>query len=287
MEWNRLIGKSPRTIYSMQGYVHEFLLYLEKRNHSEINSVTVEDVRDHICYLQLRANQRRSGALSINTINGHITAIKRFKEYLKQAHGINLFFEINFLVKPPTRPTVLNTEEIGLLYDAARSQTSILSLRDIVLLDLFYACGVRRSEGAAIDITDIYLEQRLVHIRKGKGAKQRYIPFTPRVAKHFVEYIESVRPFIIGTERGAFLISIRGTRFTSQGIYDRILQLQKKSGHPGLKSKSIGVHTLRHSIATHLLHAGMPLKHIARFLGHSTLQATQVYTHLVHELNRI
>jgi integrase/recombinase XerD len=98
------------------------------------------------------------------------------------------------------------------------------------------------------------------------------------------EWVYDYRPQIVGTKNeGAFFISQRGKRMDTQSMALRLKMLQERSDDIALKEKNVRLHVLRHSIATHLLQNGMSLEKIGRFLGHSSLESTQVYTHLVHD----
>lgn len=149
------------------------------------------------------------------------------------------------------------------------------------MLGVFYGCGARRNEGVSIEIKDILPDKNLLYIRKGKGYKERYIPMIGKVKKDILEYVVSARPMMI-TDRAneSLFIGITGRPLSKSAVYERFKKLLRKAGI----EKKAGLHTLRHSIATHLLSSGMKLSEIARFLGHSSLESTQIYTHLKDEL---
>jgi len=104
------------------------------------------------------------------------------------------------------------------------------------------------------------------------------------VAKRLKTYIDWTRQDLLGGGKArALLISSRGRKMEGQSMLVRLKKLQERSDSERLKKKNIGLHTLRHSIATHLLQSGMPLKQISKYLGHKSIESTQIYTHLVHE----
>ncbi|MBL4753095.1 MAG: tyrosine-type recombinase/integrase [Flavobacteriales bacterium] len=189
--------------------------------------------------------------------------------------------------------TVLTKSEIKALYSAIetypdkRHLTTPYRLRDRAILAIFYSCGLRSNEGSNLDVSDILTDRRLIIVRKGKGNKERYVPITPGNLQDIENYITRGRSwFLVPREKQnhinnqALLINEKGSRLTSSGIYIRIKYLQEQSG----VDKQIGIHTLRHSIATHLLQSGMEIEPISKFLGHSTLASTQIYTHLSAEV---
>ena len=138
---------------------------------------------------------------------------------------------------------------------------------------------------------DLLLRKRLLYVRKGKNYRERYVPVTGKVFNHLLEYIQLGRPCFDQTDRTrsptgeALLLSRHHRRINTQSIYERVLQLKEKARLPDGQAnitKQVGLHTLRHSIATHLLQSGMKLAQIARFLGHSSLESTQIYTHVIN-----
>jgi len=148
------------------------------------------------------------------------------------------------------------------------------------MLAVFYGCGLRRNEGVQLDISDINFDRSMLHVRKGKNYKERLVPISKASLKHLQEYIYDYRPQLSQSKIEAVFLSQRGFRISGQSLLLRLKSLQLLSGNLDLQSKEIGLHTLRHSIATHLLSAGMKMESISRFLGHSSLESTQIYTHL-------
>ncbi len=131
-----------------------------------------------------------------------------------------------------------------------------------------------------LDVSDIDFKGRLVYVRKGKNYKERYVPTSETILQHVKDYLDHSRPFLQKKDKtSALLISDKGYRAQGQSLLIRLRKLARLARI----GKRIGLHTLRHSIATHLLQSGMKLKHIARFLGHDSLESTQIYTHIVHE----
>jgi len=148
------------------------------------------------------------------------------------------------------------------------------------MLAVFYGCGVRRNEAVNIEIKDILPDRNLLYIRKGKGHKERYVPMVGQVRNDIITYLTTARPMMRSrVAREEFFIGIRGKALGGAGLYDRLKKLVVRAGI----EKDAGLHTLRHSIATHLHKNGMKLSEIAKFLGHSSLESTQIYTHLKDE----
>jgi integrase/recombinase XerD len=155
------------------------------------------------------------------------------------------------------------------------------------MLGIYYGCGLRKSEGVALDTTDVLVHRGLVHVRRGKGSKERYVPLSGRHLEHMTEYLHYGRPFLISGcsfSTDSFFVSQYGNRCSDQALTLRLHRLVQNSGSGSLQEKRPSLHTLRHSIATHLLRSGMQIEMIQQFLGHQSLESTQIYTHLSGEL---
>ena len=183
------------------------------------------------------------------------------------------------------------------LYDAtyyqghfARPETQSLqraiSQRDRAMLGIYYGCGLRKSEGVALDVSDILTQRGLVHVRKGKGSKERYVPISEKSLEHITEYLQYGRDFLVSSSSfstEAFFVNQYGERCSDQALTLSLRRLVKDSSNGSLQGKRPSLHTLRHSIATHLMQSGMQIELIQQFLGHQSLESTQIYTHLANE----
>jgi integrase/recombinase XerD len=183
--------------------------------------------------------------------------------------------------------TVLTQEEIKELFELTTKEANTekeqaMQSRDKAMLVIFYSCGLRRNEGANVSIDDINFDTRILHVRKGKNYKERLVPLNKTNAAYLQEWIYDYRSQVVKTKsEHRLFVNAHGEPMSGGALYARLKLLQMQSDNTGLQDKNIGVHTLRHSIATHLLQAGMSLEKIARFLGHSSLESTQIYTHLI------
>ena len=287
-EWLDILGYNPMSVYNMPNIIREFLYFLESKNINHINHLEQQHYKQYYNYIYNRGNQRRGGGLSNNYINKHVQAIEKFLQYLHHKGMRNVPHLGITLLKLNTKViTVLSQDEIQLLYkatyrDVETQRMEALQSRDRVLLTVFYGCGLRRNEGAHLELNDINLDRRILHVRKGKNYKERFVPFSKPNAKIFEEYIYDFRPLLAKSKKESSLfIGWSGKPMFGGGLYTRLKLLQLQIEDIELQNKTIGLHTLRHSIATHLLEAGMPLDKISRFLGHSSLESTQRYTHLI------
>lgn len=283
-EWLDTLGYAASTVYGMPRMLNEFLSWLEKAGTTEIKEIQAGQVKAFLNYFKSRPNQRRAGGLSISHINKQIDTLQKFFKYLKATKQAELNIPLK-LIKEEERPerTVLTKEEIQQLYKA--TDNSPIGMRDRAMLAVYYGCGIRKAEGIALEISDVLFERRLLYVRKAKNQHERYVPINLKCLQDLEIYIYTARPLLLDetTKTEHLFISERGAAMQGQSLICRLNALKEKTGNPELQNKSFGLHALRHSIATHLLQAGMELENIALFLGHKTLDSTQLYTHLINE----
>lgn len=277
-EWLYIIGYTPSTIDSLPRRINELLKYLENTGAQDINKVNKEQVKEYYQLLKTRKSRQTGELLKNSTLNGIIRAWRLFAHYLEETDQGTLPAQIPYEPATYIEREVLTNEEIKALYNAA--DEGILGLRDRAMLSIYYGCGLRRNEGINLDLSDVMTDKGLMYVRKGKGYKERYVPFTESVQTDFKLYLQECRPRLItNPAEESFLVNNKGARinFSTQNTY------LKKILERADITKPIGLHNLRHSIATHLLKSGMRIEDIARFLGHAYLSSTQIYTHIAHE----
>jgi len=261
----------------------EFFAFLESNNIRQLKDFKNEQINNYLEYLQHRPNCNKTGGLSPSYINKHITTLRLLSKYLQLTEKANIIIKLE-LLKTTETATYLSKIEIQALYKAAQEQTNLYNQRDTAMLSIYYGCGLRASEGAALNINDVLFDKNLLYVRKGKGYRERYIPINNQVKTNLQEYIFNQRNHLLnGKNNEALLLSRCGQRWSVHGIYGRLQLLKNQTNNQQLKQKSFGLHILRHSIATHLLQSGMKLEYISRFLGHKSLETTQKYTHLLKD----
>lgn len=148
------------------------------------------------------------------------------------------------------------------------------ALRDLLIVELLYATGMRVSELAGLDLDSFDFSRQLVRVR-GKGNKERMLPYGSAAAEALDRYVRIGRPKLNVNELNALLLSSRGKRVGVRQIYGLVAKVLAAT--PTGRS---GPHTLRHSAATHLLDHGADLRAVQEILGHSSLATTQIYTHV-------
>jgi integrase/recombinase XerD len=277
-EWLRILNFEPTSQRDMPKMLTDFLFYLEGKNCNHPHDIQPEHLKTYFEYLHERPNRKWEGGLSKNYIRKQLQVIRKFTRYLNESGQESFTVKLRIKGKTTNIKCILTPAEISSLYEAAKDDA--LGMRDKAILALYYGCGLRRNEGANINVRDIMLDKELVFVRKGKGYKERYVPLAGSGKADLENYILYARPLLAGdTKEDALLLGVTGKRLTGFTIYERLQKLKRIARI----KKPAGLHTLRHSIASHLLHSGMKLEQIQHFLGHSSMESTQIYTHLKHD----
>jgi len=306
-EWLEILGYSWQTVYYMPIQVRGLLNHLEKQYKSQLADITSEAIKE---YYHNELKQRKNymsgtGALSNTHLNKHIQALRKFTEYLRQTGKLPISI-LNLSLEKVTEEklTVLTEDEIKQLYQATEilqqpkknnrspERYEAIQQRDRAMLSIFYGCGLRRNEGCCLNAGDINISSGILHVINGKGYKERLVPISNKGLEHITNYLYDGRQVLLkappseGLGEAAFFISSNnGKRLGGQLMLVKLQQLIAQTNNTALIQKEAGLHTLRHSIATHLLANGMSLEKIKDFLGHSSMDSTQIYTHLINENN--
>jgi integrase/recombinase XerD len=288
-EWLDILGYAPTSVYNLPNHIREFLHHLEtKEQITSITNLTNQEIKTYYQKLKDRSNQKQAGVLSNSYLNKHLQALTKFMEYLEKVGKLDLpHLAIPREKAEQKHIEVLTIAEVKELYQVTEKHPNTykyeaIASRDKAMLTIFYSCGLRRNEGYHLDQSDVNLDTNTLHVRKGKNYKQRKVPFNKANAKILQDYLYNHRPYFKrANHQNALFMSIKGKRMNSQSLAIRLKILLHKTDNLTLKQKEVSLHTLRHTIATHLLTAGMKLEQISRFLGHTSLESTQIYTHLV------
>ena len=284
-DWLDILGYAETTVYYLPNHLQEFFYWLESRGHNNLQRISTQDVTLYYNELQARSNQRHDGGLSKSYLNKHQQALKKFREYLQNHNHKGIPIHL----RSETNPTeehlgVLTQSEIKALFAATNysHNDQHYRLRDKAILTLCYSCGLRRTEAMSLDIKDILFDKERVYVRKGKNYKERYVPVNKYNLRVLEDYFYEGRPeFYKASQSEALLISRSGKRLQGLSMGHRLQAIVQSTENHTIIDKQITLHTLRHSIATHLLQKEVPLESIKTFLGHTSLESTQIYTHLI------
>jgi len=260
------IGYSKGSQYQIPNCIKEFLEVTNK----PIKNTNQQDILNFYQYLQTRPLKRRPGALSQAMIGHYVFSLKTFFNWLEQTGQIscNPISNIKFKSPQGNPREPLSQKEILELFEAA--QTS----KETAILHLFYSCGLRRTEAENLNTSDIHFSKNLLYVREGKGAKRRAIPINEKVKIELENYLINCKLLMVNCKcKDAYMVNNNGDRMRGNS-YNKILkQLLAKAEI----TKEASLHHLRHSIATHLLENGLSIEFVRDFLGHSHLEATQIY----------
>lgn len=215
--------------------------------------------------------------IKATTASRKISALRKFHKFLKQEAVTleNPMTKIELPKKRKNLPTFLSEDEINVLLDTPDSHT-LQGIRDKAILEVMYATGMRVSEVCQLQVSQVHLDTQMVHII-GKGNKERIVILGDLALEALERYYQFVRPKYWTNQSGEYVfLNRRGKCFTRQGIWKLLKDLLKQAGI----TKRVTPHTIRHSVATHLLTRGMDLRTVQELLGHDHLVTTQIYTHL-------
>ena len=172
-------------------------------------------------------------------------------------------------------PETLNEHDIGLILNAV-DVANMLGRRDLAILELFYASGLRLSELCNARIENMDLDEGFIRV-SGKGGKTRIVPVGGKAREALKDYMKHERPQLVKSKTSSWIfLSVRGGRLSPERVREIVKQRAKNAGI----EKNVYPHLLRHSFATHLLQNGADLRVIQDMLGHADIATTQLYTHV-------
>ena len=249
------LSEATRRAYG--GDIDELCTWLEERGTS-LEAVDVRILADYVAWLGAARHGRK---LAPATISRKLAAVRAF---LRHALGPDRVPDARLAPRRarrlPDAPAAAEIEQTL----AALEGEGPLPLRNRALVELVYSAGLRSAEAVGLDLGDVDFEQELVHVRRGKGGKERVVPLGEEAALWLGRYLRDARPELAKGANDAFFLSARGRRLDTS-------TLRRIVPHP---------HRLRHAFATHLLDGGADLRTIQELLGHSSLSTTQVYSHV-------
>jgi len=281
-------GKSHSYITEHVRSVRELFVYAEESNIHRLEDMNQWLIDDYVVHLENeRLNERKGGLLDEGTVSKRKNCIRQFWKYLNaEGHKVHDIRMRHKRKMPRKMPVVLSHEEIKQLYSVC--DESPIGYRDRAMLAIYYGCGMRKTEGLKLVLTDIDFGKGRIHLHQTKTNRERYVMMSPIVQKQIEEYVYSYRDFYLpegATEEGLF-IGERGKVIKPETLGFRIAHLWDRVKDVYGSEKTVGCHTLRHSIGTHLYMAGMNVEMVALMLGHRTLEATQLYIHSANNLKR-
>jgi len=261
---------SVHTIKAYRTDLEEFSAYVGPQGWGDIDHVLI---RGYLSSLYDRGLSKTSVARALAALRSLYRWLAQ--EGVVEQNPAKLVATPKLPKKLPRVPTI---EEVNTVLDEQMPDSSAFAERDRVILELLYGCGIRNSELVGINLDDIRWSNEVVLVR-GKGKKERYVPFGESAAEAMKAYLPR-RQQVLGqsrhtTER-ALLVNFRGGRLTTRSVGRIVKQIAVSKG----LSPDVHPHTLRHAFGTHMLEEGADLRAIQEMLGHERLATTQRYTQL-------
>ena len=280
-------GGPSNTLGAYQNDLRQFIQFAEQKmkngngsNHSsqqDWQKIDLDLLTEYVSHLRNKQGYRDS------TTARKVAALKSFFSFMVD-EGALKDNPAEFLVSPRvgrTLPKHLTEEETERLLDQPVKRGTVEGQRDLAMLELLYATGLRVSELTSLNLEDLNLHEGYVRCL-GKGGKERLVYMHAHATEVMQDYLDKARPGLVNgkeKEEEAVFLNHRGERLTRQWVWTAIKGYAKEGGI----EKDITPHTLRHSFATHMLRGGASLRHVQTLLGHASMATTQVYTHLTDE----
>lgn len=261
---------SDATIRTYEHAIRDFFMFMSEQCLSRLQDITEQDVRLYLTGLY----EKR---LSKRTVSRNISALRSFFQFLlKEGKAeVNPFSYVSMPKLEKRLPEFFYEDEMETLFQSIDRSTP-LGERDLALVELLYATGIRVGECAGIRLSDIDRHLGVLLVR-GKGNKERYVPFGEKAKDAVQVYMEDGRKKLMKEKGHPFLfVNGRGDPLTTRGIQYILNRLSRSSFDIG----KLYPHKLRHTFATHLLNNGADLRSVQEMLGHSHLSTTQIYTHV-------
>jgi site-specific recombinase XerD len=258
-------GKSRATQKAYARAVRMLIEHFDK----EPDQISEEELRDYFLY------RRNDCQWASNTLKICYSGIRFFYEHVVQREWH--IFQILKAQKEKRLPCILSREEVYSVLGRVRT------FHNRAFLTTVYSCGLRLQEGLHLEVSDIDKDRMMIHVHRGKGAIDRYVPLPEETLHMLRRYWATHRhPRLIfpALGRGQKLRNNTENPMAISSVQGALRQAKKAVG---IKKRRVSVHTLRHSYATHLLESGVNLRVIQRYLGHAQLETTMVYLHLTQK----
>jgi integrase/recombinase XerC len=260
---------SPHTIKAYSRDLSLFAVYAGSRGWKQIDHIAV---RGFLSQLYEKGLDKTSVARALAAVRSLYRWLAR--EGVVEQNPAKLVATPRLPKRLPRVPTI---EEMNSVIDGEMPEVAAFPARDRLMLELLYGCGIRNSELTGINLDDIRFSAEAILIR-GKGKKERYVPFGDSVKAALAAYLPERQTVVgaSGARSAALLINRRGARLTTRSVGRIVKKIAVAKG----LSPDVHPHTLRHAFGTHMLEEGADLRAIQELLGHERLATTQRYTQL-------
>ncbi|AXF55141.1 tyrosine recombinase XerC [Salicibibacter kimchii] len=270
---------TPHTMAAYRRQLSVWKRYVQEELQVDVCAVNHRHIRMYLTYLHDKGLARTSIARELSVIRSFYRFLKR--ESLIRNNPVAL---TRFPSQTQRLPRFLYSNELEMLLHVCEGEDP-LKQRDLALIELLYATGIRASECCGLMLDDLDLNTETIHVT-GKGGKERYIPIGAYALDALIKYCEDGRNTLANHEKdrpSALFLNYKGGALSDRGLRYVLNKRVQEASH----SLKISPHSLRHSFATHLLNEGADLRAVQELLGHEHLSTTQRYTHVTTERLRM
>lgn len=262
---------SNNTVATYKNSLFQYANFLKEKHITKINHINKEHLNIYLKYLNKKGLTSRS-------INNHLTGIKNFHKYLVKNNLTkdNVTATLRSSKIKQTLPNSLTNHEIEELLNM--QVNTIYDLRNLAMLEVLYATGIRISELLEIKFEQVDITNGVIRIL-GKGNKERIVPIGEYSIDILSTYLDNRDELVKDTKTNYLFLNNTGKRLSRQGFHKALKQILKANNI----TKDISPHMLRHSFATHLIENGADLRVVQELLGHSDITTTRIYTHVTNK----
>lgn len=267
---------TPDTIEGRRDALKVFIGWCQERELTDAAQITRPILESYQCWLW-RYRKANGNPLGTSTQRARLSTLKDYFARLTRQNVLlsNPASELEMPRMEKRLPAeALSEREVALLMSVPDLRDA-LGVRDRAMLEVFYSCGLRRSELAHLELHDLNAERRTLMVRQGKGRKDRVVPIGPRALRWCERYLREARPRLsLDTREKALFLSGYGEAFNPDVLSRMVSAFMAKAAI----EKKGSCHLLRHTCATHMLEGGADIRYIQQLLGHEKLETTAIYT---------
>ena len=271
-------GYSEHTIKAYSSDLRDLANYAERRAVKNLDGIRLEFLRDWLY-------ESAQTGLTKTTLARRSASVRSFTAWMRR-QGLTQA-DAGARLKSPkadqSLPRVISLPQLEDIFENltdTAAEGEPVALRDLAIIELLYASGLRVSELVGLSLGDVDLDRLTVRVM-GKGSKERIVPFGIPAASALTDYLTRSRKMLVEGKphTNAFFVGARGGKLSTRAVYALVASLLEPLGGSG----PAGPHSLRHTAATHLLDGGADLRIVQEMLGHASMGTTQIYTHVSME----
>lgn len=274
----QLLNFAPQSVRTAVGSLRQFKRYLDEAQITDLQAVSAATVHDFFAWLLVQPSHRGT-TRTPGTQNRMLSSLKGFFAFLAEENYLarNPVKDVRYAREPDYLPrNVLTVPESRKIMQQPDLET-VTGYRDRTLLEVLYATGIRKSELMNLTVENVNIEDGVLRINGGKGAKDRVVPLTKLACSFLENYIKGVRPELLGqAQTNRLFLSLRRRPFSKNSLAAAIEKYAKLAG----VKKHVTCHLWRHTCATHLVQNKANLRHVQEIMGHRLLTTTERYLHL-------